>query len=78
VKSEKERLVTVAQRGWLQQTSQAIIDFCHVTSEKLLKFILYLYRMSVQKVSVVAGLRCRKLRGRVKRHAMAFFWLGKH
>jgi len=33
-----------------------------VTSEQLLKIISYLYRMSVQKASIVEGLRCRKLR----------------
>ena len=36
--------------------------FCHVTSELLLKVIEYRYSVSVQKASVVAGLRCRKLR----------------
>jgi len=38
-----------------------MLIFCHVMSEQLLKVIACRYRVSIQKVSVVAGFRCRKL-----------------
>jgi len=48
-----------------------------VPSEQLLKVIEYLYSMSVQKASIVAGLRCRNLWGRVTKAHDGFSLVGK-
>ena len=47
-------------------------------SEKLLKVIEYLCKISVQKASVVAGPLSQTPEVESQRHTMAFLWLGKY
>ena len=46
-------------------------------SEQLLKFIVCPHRMSVQKVNVVAGLRCQELQKKITKLHNGFCLVGK-
>jgi len=53
---------TLTRGLWLTIPGQpGTVRVITVMREQLLKVIVYLHRMSVQKASVVAGLRCQKL-----------------
>ena len=58
---------------------EAIIDFCHVTSEQLLKVIEYLVQYERSKSKHSSGFPLSKTpEVESQRHTMAFLWLGKH
>ena len=62
---------------WKTVVLSEYYQFCHVTSEQLLKVIAYLYRMSIQKVSIVAVSVVENSRGRVTEAHDGFSLVGK-